>query len=156
MRGVVFIQHVNRETPGLFSLLAKEFDLPVIVHNRDSDEDCLEVLQEYPDVKAVFHCFASSLEFANKIWSLGYFTSFTGIITYPKSEDLAEVVKKVPMDKFMVETDCPYLAPQAYRGKRNESSYVVEVAKRIAEIKGLSCEEVCILTSNNSTRFFAI
>ena len=71
--------------------LAKEFDLPVIVHNRDSDEDCLEVLQEYPDVKAVFHCFASSLEFANNIWSLGYFTSFTGIITYPKSEPLTEL-----------------------------------------------------------------
>jgi len=136
--------------------LAKEFNLPVIVHNRDSDKDCLSILQEYPDVKAVFHCFASSLEFANKIWSLGYFTSFTGIITYPKSEDLAEVVKNVPMDKFMVETDCPYLAPQAFRGSRNESSFVVEVAKKIAEIKGISYEEVLLITSKNAKSFFRI
>ncbi len=136
--------------------LAKEFNLPVIVHNRDSDEDCLDVLQEFPEVKAVFHCFASSLEFAKKIWELAYFTSFTGIVTYPNSDNLKEIVQHVPLDQFMVETDCPYLAPQAYRGKRNESSYVVEVAKRIAEIKGLSYEEVTDISTKNASSFFGI
>lgn len=134
--------------------LAKKTGLPVIVHNRDADEDTLELLLQFPGVRAVFHCYGSDLEFARRVWDAGYVTSFTGIITYPSAVALREVVKEAPMDKFMVETDCPYLAPQAYRGKRNEPSYVVEVAKMIAEVKSLSYEEISQVSTANAEEFF--
>lgn len=134
--------------------LALKVGLPVIVHNRGADEDCFEILREFSDVRAVFHCYASNLEFASKVWETGYFTSFTGIITYPSAADLREVVKDVPMDKFLVETDCPFLAPQKYRGKRNEPAYVAEVVKCIAEVKGMSVEEIDEISTNNAFEFF--
>ncbi len=129
-------------------------NLPVIVHNREADEDTFEILREFPKARCVFHCFGSNLEFARKVWAAGFMTSFTGIVTYPNAKNVREVVKEVPMDKFMVETDCPYLAPQAYRGKRNEPAYVIEVAKMIAEVKGISVEEVERVSVENSKRFF--
>jgi TatD DNase family protein len=128
--------------------------LPVIIHNREADEDTFEILRKFPKARCVFHCFGSNLEFAKKVWVAGFMTSFTGVITYPNASNIREVVKEVPMDKFMVETDCPYLAPQVYRGKRNEPSYVVEVAKMIAEVKGISLEEVQRVATENSERFF--
>lgn len=133
---------------------AVRVNLPVIVHNREADEDTFEILREFPHVRCVFHCFGSSLEFARKVWSAGFMTSFTGIVTYPNAGNVREVVKEVPMDKFMVETDCPFLAPQAYRGKRNEPAYVIEVAKMISDVKGISVEEVDRVTTENAKSFF--
>lgn len=135
--------------------LAEKYGLPVIVHNREADQDCLDILGEFPSVPAVFHCYGSSLEFAEKVWERGYITSFTGIITFPNASELREVVKAAPMDKLFLETDCPYLAPQNYRGKRNEPSYVVEVAKCVAEVKGLAFEDVAVATTKNAMNFFA-
>lgn len=134
--------------------LAQKVNLPVVVHNRGADEDCFELLREFPKVRAVFHCYTSNLEFARRVWEAGYFTSFTGIITYPSAVDLGDVVKNVPMDKFLVETDCPFLAPQKYRGKRNEPAYVAEVVKCIAEVKEMSMEEIDKVSTNNATGFF--
>lgn len=143
--------------------LAVKAGLPVIVHNRGADEDCLGILKSITGdtfsaqkhkFNAVFHCFGSNLEFARKVWEAGFMTSFTGIVTYPSARELREVVKEVPLDKFMVETDCPYLAPQAYRGKRNEPAYVVETAKMIAEAKSMELTEVEKLAVENSKRFF--
>lgn len=143
--------------------LAVKAGLPVIIHNRGADEDCLGILKsvtgdtfstEKHRLNAVFHCFGSNLEFARKVWEAGFMTSFTGIVTYPGARELREVVKEVPLDKFMVETDCPYLAPQAYRGKRNEPAYVVETAKMIAEAKSMELTEVEKLAVENSKRFF--
>lgn len=156
--------------------LAVKMGLPVIVHNRSADEDCLELLKEFSregglykklvqdcgcdgenmiePVKAVFHCYGSTLEFARKVWEAGFMTSFTGIITYPSAKELREVVKEVPLDKFMVETDCPYLAPQGHRGKRNEPSYVVETAEKIAEVKGMGLGEVEKQVMENTKKFF--
>ncbi len=128
--------------------------LPVIIHNREADEDTFEILREFPKARCVFHCFGSNLEFARKVWAAGFMTSFTGIVTYPNAANIREVVKEVPMDKFMVETDCPFLAPQAYRGGRNEPAYVVEVAKMIAEVKGIGVEEVQKVSVENSRSFF--
>jgi len=136
--------------------LAKELNLPLIIHNRDSDEECLEILQEKGVKDAVFHCFGSDVEFARKVWMAGYFTSFTGIITYPSAKNLHAVVEECPMDAMMVETDCPYLAPQKYRGGKNEPSYVVEVAKKIAELKGISYDDVSRITSENANNFFKL
>jgi TatD DNase family protein len=105
-------------------------------------------------VDVVFHCYGSDLSFAEKLWERGYYTSFTGIVTYPSAVNLHEVVGVMPLDKFMIETDCPYLAPQKYRGKRNEPSYVVEVAEKIAELKGVSLSEIEDRSTENALKFF--
>ena len=133
--------------------LAAKLNVPVVVHNRDADEDTFEILSKY-NVSAVFHCYGSSIQFARRIWNAGYYTSFTGIITYPNAEELREVVKEVPLDKFMIETDCPYLAPQQFRGQRNEPAYVVEVAKQIAEIKNLPLGDIERISTENAQEFF--
>ncbi len=136
--------------------LAEKVNLPVIIHNREADEDCLKILETFPGTRAVFHCFGSSLDFAREVWKRGFYTSFTGIVTYPKAEELREVVREMPLDLFMVETDCPYLAPQEYRGKRNETSFVVEVVKEIAKVRGMSFEEVARISSENAQRLFGL
>jgi TatD DNase family protein len=137
--------------------LAQKLNLPVIIHNRDADEDTLNILKEFRGVgplKVVFHCYGSNLEFAQKVWAAGYMTSFTGVITYPNANELREVVKACPLDKFMVETDCPYLAPQMYRGKRNEPAFVKDVAYQIVKSKGISFDEVSKISTENAQRFF--
>ena len=120
--------------------LALETGLPLIVHNRDADDDSFQIIEGMfangKKVPVVFHCYGGNLEFARKLWEYGIFTSFTGIITYPKAQNIRDVVSEVPMNLFMVETDCPYLAPQTVRGKRNEPSYVSEVVREIARVKG--------------------
>lgn len=136
--------------------LAQHLDLPVIVHNRGSDQDVLSLLREFPNVRAVFHCFGSSLDFARVLWASGYLTSFTGIITYPSAQDLRKVVAEAPKDLFMVETDCPYLAPQSHRGERNEPSYVVEVVEKVAELKAISFEDSAALSTSNAKSFFGL
>lgn len=146
--------------------LAQKLNLPVIVHNRDADEECLEILKEFRGVgsdsvdgsklKVVFHCYGSNLEFAEKVWDAGFWTSFTGVITYPNAQELREVVKACPLDRFMVETDCPYLAPQMHRGKRNEPAYAKDVAYQIGKSKGISFEEVCKISTENAQRFFKL
>lgn len=136
--------------------LAKELELPLIIHNRDSDEQCLEILVAEGVENAVFHCFGSDIEFARKVWEAGYFTSFTGIITYPSAKNLHEVVEECPMRAMMVETDCPYLAPQKYRGGKNEPSYVVEVVKKIADLKGIGYDYISFKTSENANNFFKL
>jgi len=134
--------------------LAKASGLPVIVHNRGADDDVFEMLTEFPHLDAVFHCYGSDLNFAEKVWAAGYITSFSGIITFPNALELHRVVMAAPMGQFFVETDCPYLAPQAYRGQRNEPSFVVEVAKKVAELKGIPFEEVVKASTKNAERVF--
>lgn len=136
--------------------LAKEFNKPLVVHNRDADEDCLRILQEEGVKDAVFHCFGSDASFARKVWKAGYMTSFTGIITYPSANRLREVVEECPEDAMMIETDCPYLAPQPHRGKTNEPSYVIEVALEIARIKNKQFSEIAEITTKNAEDFFGI
>ena len=140
--------------------LARKTQMPVIIHNRESDDDCFEMLNEFNGedgnvkVEAVFHCYGSTVEFARKLWYGGYYTSFTGIITYPTSEALQYVAGEVPMNLFMVETDCPYLSPEKYRGQRNEPLYVNEVVKKISELKRIPVHEVERISSENAKQFF--
>ena len=136
--------------------LGNELSLPVVVHNREADEDCLRLIDEVPGVRCVFHCYASSLEYARKLWERGHFTSFSGIITYPNAGSLLDVVREAPIDQIMIETDCPYLAPQNNRGKRNEPSFVVEVAEKIAEVKGIDLEELEKVLQSNTEEFFSL
>jgi TatD DNase family protein len=136
--------------------LALEVDKPLIVHNRDADEASFHILQELGAKKVVFHCFSSDVPFARRVWAAGYMTSFTGNVTYPKAQNLRDVIEECPLDSIMVETDCPYLAPQKYRGGTNEPSYVVEIAKQIADTKGKQFSEIAGITTKNAEGFFGI
>jgi len=143
--------------------LAKKFRLPVIFHCRGSKEnpdkaykDMLKVLKDFGYFRGVIHCFSADYEIAKQFLNLGFFISFTGIITYPKTKELEKVVKKIPLDRIMVETDAPYLAPQIVRGKRNEPRFVRYVADRVAEIKSLEYEEVEEATTKNAVEFFGL
>jgi len=136
---------------------ALELRYPVIVHAREADADTVAVLRGYSNsIRGVVHCFSGNYDFAKKILDLGFLISFTGNITYKLNTDMQDVIKRVPLGSMMIETDCPYLAPVPYRGDRNEPAYVVEVAKKIAEIKDMSFKEVAKTTSKKATSFFKL
>ena len=132
--------------------LAKKLNLPSVIHCRDAYEDLLEIIIESEHNKGVIHCFSGDLEFANKIINLGYYISFTGMITFVK--ELEDVIKNISLNHILIETDSPYLAPVPYRGKINEPAYVEKVAEKIAEIKNLSAQEVIDITTNNANVLF--
>lgn len=136
--------------------LAKKLDLPVILHCRESFEDTLRILKEEKIEKAVFHCFSETVNEARKCWEMGYFTSFTGICTYPKAEIVREIIANAPSDLIMIETDCPYLAPQSMRGKRNEPAFVREIFNKLVEIRKSAPNELENVLLNNSVRFFKL
>lgn len=137
--------------------LAKELKLPVIIHDREAHEDTIFTLRSLraADWGGVMHCFSGDTKFAGQILELGFYISVTGAVTFKKkAEELQEVVKYVPIERLLIETDCPFIAPEPYRGKRNEPAYVIEVAKKIAELKNLSLEDVGRITSLNARRLF--
>ena len=136
--------------------LAEELNLPVIVHDREAHHDCLEVVRAHPKARGVYHCYSGSLEDAKVLVSLGWMISFTGTITYKNARKALEVVEWLPMDRIMIETDSPYLTPEPFRGKRNDSSRVHLVAEKIAQIKGLEPDEAARITLENGKRFFRI
>ena len=137
--------------------LADAVGKPVVVHEREAHGDAMEIVRKWAGkVPGVFHCFSGSAEMAKELTALGWYVSFTGVITFKNARRALEAVEAVPMDRIMIETDAPYLAPVPYRGKRNHSGYVPKVAEKIAEIKGLSVEEVAAITMENGRRFFRI
>ncbi|MDO3380060.1 TatD family hydrolase [Geoalkalibacter halelectricus] len=138
--------------------LARELALPLIVHDRDAHEDILTILREEQaaEVGGVIHCFSGDLAMARACLEMGFYISFPATITYPKNSELREVVRSVPMERLLIETDCPYLAPQPFRGKRNEPAYVRLTAEKVAEIKGLSLEDVARITTLNAGNLFGI
>ncbi|KKP37209.1 MAG: TatD family hydrolase, TatD DNase family protein [Candidatus Peregrinibacteria bacterium GW2011_GWF2_33_10] len=136
--------------------LAKRYNLPLIIHCREAYEDVYEILVQYDLKKVIFHCFAGNLEFAKKLWNHNWITSFTGIITYPKNIELREIVKNCPINSFLLETDCPYLSPQKFRGQRNEPAFMIETAKCLAECKSLDLAEVAELENQNIKNIFGI
>lgn len=122
--------------------LAKELKMPVVIHDRDAHKDTLDILKEFPEVIGVVHCFSGSVEFAVDCLKIGYYIGFTGVITFKNAVKLIEVAKVVPMDKMLVETDCPYMAPTPYRGKRNQSDYIKYIIEKLAEIKSKTIMEI--------------
>lgn len=136
--------------------LAKESGLPVVLHSRQAEEDTLGIAREFLPFPAVVHCFSGDQRFLNACLELGWHISFTSNITYKKAEGLRAVVKAAPLERIMVETDCPYLSPEGKRGKRNEPTAVVEVCQEIARIKDLPFDEVCRVTTLNAERFFRL
>ncbi len=123
---------------------------------RDAWADALKVIDEEGTKKIVLHCFSGNFTQAQECWRKGFYISFAGVLTYPKNEQLRDIALAVPDNKILIETDCPYLTPQAYRGGRNEPAYVVETAKKLAEIKGMTLEEAGQITTENTIRCFGL
>jgi len=137
--------------------LAAAAKLPVIIHCRDAWSDCLDILEEAwkpTGIGGVLHCFTGTVAEARRGLALGFLISFTGNLTYPKAQNIRDVAKSLPLENILIETDSPYLAPQAFRGKRNEPAYVAEVAKALANVRNLGTEETASVTSGNFRRFF--
>ncbi|SNY93458.1 TatD DNase family protein [Cohaesibacter sp. ES.047] len=137
---------------------ARMTGLPLVIHSRDADEDMISILSEgmeegaYP---ALLHCFSSGRELAMRAVDMGMYVSLSGILTFRRSQDIRDIVADVPLDRLLVETDAPYLAPMPYRGKRNEPAYVAHTAAVLAEVKGVSLEEITRITTDNFFRFFS-
>ena len=136
--------------------LAKELDVPAIIHVRDAWEEALAVINEEGNKRIVLHCYSGNFTQAYDCWQKGFYISFAGVITYPKNEQLRDIALAVPDSQILIETDCPFLTPQTYRGKRNEPAYVVETAKKLAEIKGMTLEEAGRITTENAIRLFGL
>jgi len=138
--------------------LAKELDLPIIIHDRDAHEDTYNILKEENDdrLRGIMHCYQSSLEMSQQFIDLGFYISLAGPVTFKNAKTPKEVAEGVPLDKLLIETDSPYLTPHPHRGKRNEPAYVRYVAGMIAELKGLSYEEVAKKTAENAKKIFNI
>lgn len=138
--------------------IAIEVGLPVVIHNREADEALLEIMQEYAPhlTGGVFHCFGSSLEVARRVLDFGLHLGFTGLVTFKNAEAVREVAKFCPLDRLLIETDAPYLAPVPYRGRTNEPSYLPRVAETLATLHGLEVQELVAITQRNTMRLFRL
>jgi TatD DNase family protein len=158
-----FYDHSPRETQAeVFRAqmeLAHAAKLPIIIHCRDAWDDCLNQIEQQwnsTGLGGVLHCFTGTLEHAKRGLDMGFLISFAGNSTYPKAQSIRDVAKELPLNRILIETDAPYLAPQAFRGKRNEPGYVAEVAKTLATVRNLAPEEIAARTASNFRRFFRI
>lgn len=137
--------------------LAREVDLPIIIHDRDAHGDTMELLRtEGKGVRGIFHCYSGSYEMAKEAMKMGYYISFSGTVVFEKSTKLKEVARQIPLDKILIETDSPYLTPPPFRGRRNQPSYTQYVAEEIAKLKGIDAEEFAKITLNNAKKCFNI
>jgi TatD DNase family protein len=138
--------------------LARKVNLPIIIHNRDATEDVVTILKEehVEEVGGIMHCFTGSIEVAKQCMDMNMYISFGGPVTFKNAKKPKEVATELPLDKILIETDCPYLTPHPFRGKRNEPGYVSYVAEQIAELKGITYEELAAITTANAKKLFGI
>ena len=136
--------------------LAAERDLPVIVHERDAHADGLAVVDEFPTVKGVFHCYSGSLEMAQELVKRGWYIGFTGVLTFKNAKKALEVAANIPLERIVLETDCPYMSPEPFRGKRNDPSKLYRMAEKLAELRGLPLDEIHRITTENGKRLYRI
>ena len=136
--------------------LAAELGLPVIVHERDAHADGMAVVDEFPTVKGVFHCYSGSAEMAAELVKRGWYIGFTGVLTFKNARKALEVAASIPLDRLVLETDCPYMAPEPFRGKRNHPGYLYRMAERLAELRGLSVEQIHHITMENGKKLYNI
>ena len=135
--------------------LARDLDLPVIIHSRDAAEDTLKIMKEHAQgLRGVIHCFSYSKELAEEYVKMGFYIGVGGVVTFKNGKKLKEVVEAIPLERILLETDCPYLAPEPYRGKRNSSLYIPHIAQEIANIKEITYEEVVAQTEKNGKELF--
>jgi len=136
-------------------LLAQKVDYPVIIHDREAHGDCMEIVRRF-NVRGVFHSFSGSAEMVKELVKLGYYISFSGVVTFKNASSILKAVAEVPEDRLLIETDAPYLAPVPYRGKTNNSSYMYETARKLAEVRGVTTEEIADITCRNACELFGI
>ncbi len=136
--------------------LALELDLPVIIHDREAHGDSLAIVKEYPALRGVFHCYSGSVEMAKELLDKGWYLGFDGPVTYKNARRTVEVAEMIPIDRILVETDSPYMSPVPVRGKRNDSRNVAYIVEKLAQIKGISSDEMAILTLANGKKLFGI
>ena len=136
--------------------LAQELSMPVVIHEREAHEDGLRILEEFPTIRGVFHCFSGSYEMAKELIKRGWYIGFTGVVTFKNARKAVETAANIPLDRILIETDCPYMAPEPFRGRRCDPSLVPYVAKKIADLRGLSPESVAAATAENAKRCFRI
>lgn len=149
-------REVQRRAFRMQMALARELSLPVVVHEREAHEDGLRIVDEFPEVKGVFHCYSGSLEMAKELVRRGWYIGFTGVITFKNARKAVEVAEWLPLSRTLIETDCPYMAPEPYRGRRCDPSMVPQMAKKIAEIKGLTPEAVAEATTRSAHALFRL
>ncbi|MFA9397318.1 MAG: TatD family hydrolase [Clostridiaceae bacterium] len=136
--------------------IAKKLDLPVVLHIREAFSDSLEIIKMFPEVHGVVHCFSGSEEFAKECIKRGYYIGFTGVVTFKNAKKVLDVAKYVPLDRMLVETDCPYMAPVPFRGKRNYSPYIKYIIEKLSEVKGINSKEMEYITISNSKNLLNI
>lgn len=149
-------REVQRRAFRMQLVLAKRLDVPVVIHDREAHRDCLDILKEEGITKGVMHCFSGSVEFMHEVIKQGLYVALGGVVTYKNARHTVDVAREVPLDRLLLETDCPYLAPVPHRGKRNSSLYMHHTAERIAEIRGIDVGTLYVLTTENTKKLFGI
>ena len=136
--------------------LARELKLPVIVHEREAHDDGMRVVHDFPDVTGVFHCYSGSAEMARQLVDLGWYIGFTGVLTFKNARKAIEVASSIPLDRIVLETDCPYMSPDPFRGRRNDPGRLYRMAEKLAEIRGMTVEEIHAITTENGKQLYRI
>lgn len=136
--------------------LAQELNMPVIVHERDAHNDGMCIVKEFPKVTGVFHCYSGSAEMARQLVNMGWYIGFTGVLTFKNARKAVETAASIPLERIVLETDCPFMAPEPHRGHRNDPGYLCHMAQKLAEIRGIPVEEVVRVTTENGKRLYRI
>jgi len=136
--------------------LARELGLPAIVHERDAHEDGMAVVREFPEVTGVFHCYSGSAEMAKQLVSLGWYIGFTGVLTFKNARKAVETAAAIPLERIVLETDCPYMAPEPFRGRRNHPGYLYRMAEALAQIRGVTVEQIHQITTQNAKALYRL
>ena len=149
-------REVQKEAFRAQMALARELNLPAIVHEREAHEDGMKIVEEFPEVTGVFHCYSGSLEMAKWLVKRGWYIGFTGVLTFKNARKAIEVAANIPLDRLVIETDCPYMAPEPFRGRRNDPGKLYRMAEKLAEIRGMTVEEIHAITVENGKRLYRI
>lgn len=136
--------------------LAKELDMPVIIHERNAHDDGMKVVKDFKGVTGVFHCYSGSAEMARQLVNMGWYIGFTGVLTFKNARKAVETAQAIPLERIVLETDCPFMAPEPFRGKRNDPGYLYRMAEKLAELRGISVEQVHEITTENAKRLYRL
>ena len=136
--------------------LARELKMPVIIHERDAHDDAMRIVKEFKDVTGVFHCYSGSAEMARQLVNMGWYIGFTGVLTFKNARKAVETAERIPLERIVLETDCPFMAPEPFRGKRNDPGCLYRMAERLAEIRGITPEEAQAATLENAKRLYRL
>jgi len=136
--------------------LAQELNMPVIVHERDAHDDGMRIAKEFKNVTGVFHCYSGSAEMARQLVDMGWYIGFTGVLTFKNARKAVETAQRIPLERIVLETDCPFMAPEPFRGKRNDPGYLYRMAEQLAQLRNISVEEVCRITTENAKGLYRL